>query len=176
MPSDISIGHILSCVLRGIKEFCMDWKVDIYIKTDTRYLGKRKRWISYVIATTVKKELKTIEHFEAVEETLQGAQLIAIDAALKRMTKPAKIVIHVESSFIANMFTMHLAEWAAGGWINPMRNNKEWRYLEAQTHRHEITIDTEPHVYSAWQLLMMKKQAEMAQDRVNTESGGILDV
>lgn len=154
----------------------MDWKVDIYIKTDTKYLGKRKRWISYVIATTVKKELKTIEHFQAVEETLQGAQLIAIDAALKRMTKPAKIVIHVESSFIANMFALHMAEWAAGGWVNPIRNNKEWRYLEAQTHRHKVTIDTEPHVYSAWQLLMMKKQAGMAGDRVNTEPGGILDV
>ena len=154
----------------------MDWKVDIYIKTDTKYLGKKKRWISYVIATTIKKEVKTIEHFETVEETLLGAQLIAIDAALKRMTRPAKIVIHVESSFIANMFTSYLAEWAAGGWVNPMRNNKEWRDLEAQTHRHKITIDTEPHVYSAWQLLMMKKQAENAGDRENTESGGILDV
>ena len=134
----------------------MEWKVDIYIKTDTKYLGKKKRWISYVIATTVKKELKTIERFEAVEETLQGAQLIAINAALKRMTKPANVVIHVESSFIANMFTSYLAEWAAGGWVNPMRNNKEWRYLEAQTHRHEITIDTEPHVYSPYMLMHMK--------------------
>ena len=97
----------------------MDWKVDIYIKTDNKSLAKKKRWISYVLGTMFCGELKTIEYFGTAEETLQGAQLTAIVAALKRMNRPAEIVIHAESSFIVNMFKNHMAEWAAGGWQSP---------------------------------------------------------
>lgn len=138
----------------------MDWKVDIYIKTDNKCLAKKKRWISYVLGTMFCGELKTIEYFGTVEETLQGAQLKAINAALKRMNRPAEIVIHVESSFIANMFTTHMAEWAAGGWINPMRNNGEWKQLYEYSQLHQITFDTDPHAYGEWQMDQMKHRSK----------------
>lgn len=112
-----------------------------------------------MLGTMVGGELKTMEFFGTVEETLQGAQLTAIVAALKRMKRPAEIVIHVESLFIANMFNNHLAEWAAGGWINPMHNKEEWKALYEQSKRHRISIDTEPHVYSAWQLAQMQRKS-----------------
>lgn len=136
------------------------WKVDIYIKTDNKCLAKKKRWISYVLGTTVCGELKTIEYFGTVEETLQGAQLMAINAALKRMNRPAGIVIHVESSFIVNMFKNHMAEWAAGGWQSPLHNKEEWKQLYTYSQLHQITFDTEPHVYSAWQLDQMNRRAK----------------
>lgn len=134
----------------------MDWKVDIYIKTDTKYLGNKKRGIGYVIGTMIGKELKTIEFFGSVEETLPGTYLTTINAALRRMTKPADIVIHAESPFVANMFTSYMAQWAAGGWESPTRNKKEWQELYAHSLRHHITIDTEPHVYSPYMLMHMK--------------------
>ena len=160
MPWGTSTVPTHSCDLRGIKEICMDWKVDIYIKTDNKSLAKKKRWISYVLGTMFCGELKTIEYFGTVEETLQGAQLTAIVAALKRMKRPAEIVIHVESSFIVNMFKNHMAEWAAGGWQSPLHNKEEWKQLYEYSQLHQITFDTEPHVYGAWQLDQMNRRAK----------------
>ena len=134
----------------------MDWKVDIYIKTDTQYLGKKKRGAGYVIGAMVGKKLKTIEFFGTVEDTLPGTYLVTINAALRRMIKPSEIVLHVESPFIANMFTSYMAQWASGGWESPTRNKREWQELYSHSLHHHITIDTEPHVYSPYMLMRMR--------------------
>lgn len=70
-------------------------------------------------------------------------ELTAAIEALESLTRPSRVVMHTDSTYLRDGITMWLARWKRNGWRTagrqPVKNADLWRRLDEATERHSIT-------------------------------------
>lgn len=70
-------------------------------------------------------------------------ELTAVIEALRALTRPCTVRLHVDSSYVMNGMTTWLAGWKRNGWRTrdkkPVKNAELWQDLEAQVLRHDVS-------------------------------------
>lgn len=136
-------------------------QVNIYIECDSSPKESEKRY-GYVLQCFTKKGEQTREGFGKKIGTCHNATLYAIIKALERMTKQSEIHIYTQNTFVANMFTHYLADWAENGFKNsrnePISNAAEWKQIWEACGKHEISITSGKHPFSNWILEEVKRR------------------
>jgi ribonuclease HI len=79
---------------------------------------------------------------EAVPTTNNRMELMAAIQALESLTRPAKVRLHTDSSYLRNGITGWLAGWKRNGWRTaskqPVKNEDLWRRLDAAAAKHDV--------------------------------------
>jgi ribonuclease HI len=69
-------------------------------------------------------------------------ELMAAIQALESLTRPAKVRLHTDSSYLRNGITGWLAGWKRNGWRTaskqPVKNEDLWRRLDAAAAKHDV--------------------------------------
>jgi ribonuclease HI len=69
-------------------------------------------------------------------------ELTAAIEALERLTRPAKVRLHTDSTYVRSGITSWLAGWKRNGWLTkdrkPVKNADLWQRLSDACARHEI--------------------------------------
>jgi ribonuclease HI len=69
-------------------------------------------------------------------------ELMAAIQALESLTRPAKVRLHTDSSYLRNGITGWLAGWKRNGWRTaskqPVKNEDLWRRLDAAAVKHDV--------------------------------------
>ncbi|GCE77530.1 ribonuclease H [Cellulomonas biazotea] len=69
-------------------------------------------------------------------------ELTAVIEGLRALTRPCRVTLHVDSTYVMNGLTKWLAGWKRKGWRTgdgkPVKNQDLWEALDAETQRHEI--------------------------------------
>ena len=69
-------------------------------------------------------------------------ELTAAIEALNALTRPSKVLLHTDSTYVRNGITSWMAGWKRNGWRTserkPVKNADLWRLLEAAVARHDI--------------------------------------
>jgi len=70
-------------------------------------------------------------------------ELTAVIEGLRALTKPCRVALHVDSSYVMNGIQKWLAGWQRNGWRTkdkkPVKNAELWRDLDAEIARHTVT-------------------------------------
>ncbi|MBU4214912.1 MAG: ribonuclease HI [Actinobacteria bacterium] len=70
-------------------------------------------------------------------------ELMAVIQALRALTRPCRVVAHVDSRYVMNGVTSWIAGWKRNGWRTaakkPVLNQDLWRELDAELAQHEVT-------------------------------------
>ncbi len=87
---------------------------------------------------------KELSDGEAVS-TNNRMELLAVIRGLQALTRPAEVVVHLDSSYVMNAFTKGwISGWQRNGWKTrakqPVANRELWLELIAQTERHQVTF------------------------------------
>jgi ribonuclease HI len=79
---------------------------------------------------------------EAGPTTNNRMELMAAIQALESLTRPAKVRLHTDSSYLRNGITGWLASWKRNGWRTaskqPVKNEDLWRRLDAAAAKHDV--------------------------------------
>jgi ribonuclease HI len=79
---------------------------------------------------------------EATPTTNNRMELMAAIQALESLTRPAKVRLHTDSSYLRNGITGWLAGWKRNGWRTaskqPVKNEDLWRRLDAAAAKHDV--------------------------------------
>lgn len=105
----------------------------------------------------------TLTKTEDVENvTANGAELIAILKALRRMKEKCEITLYTDSSYVSSAINSNwLTEWQQNGWLNakkqPIANQEEWQEMAKLLNGHVLSVEyNQAHEYGKW----MKSQVE----------------
>ncbi len=87
---------------------------------------------------------KELSDGEAVS-TNNRMELLAVIRGLQALTRPAEVVVHLDSSYVMHAFTKGwIAGWQRNGWKNsakkPVANRELWLELIAEKERHQVTF------------------------------------
>ncbi len=70
-------------------------------------------------------------------------ELMAAITALETLTRPARVRLHTDSSYVKDGITKWLPDWKRRGWKTadkkPVKNVDLWQRLEAAAERHEMS-------------------------------------
>ncbi len=70
-------------------------------------------------------------------------ELMAAITALETLTRPARVRLHTDSSYVKDGITKWLPDWKRRGWktadTKPVKNVDLWQRLEAAAERHEMS-------------------------------------
>jgi ribonuclease HI len=79
---------------------------------------------------------------EATPTTNNRMELMAAIRALESLTRPSKVRLHTDSSYLRNGITGWLASWKRNGWKTaskqPVKNEDLWRRLDAAAAKHDV--------------------------------------
>jgi ribonuclease HI len=79
---------------------------------------------------------------EAAPTTNNRMELMAAIQALESLTRPSKVRLHTDSSYLRNGITGWLASWKRNGWRTasrqPVKNEDLWRRLDAAAAKHDV--------------------------------------
>jgi ribonuclease HI len=79
---------------------------------------------------------------EATPTTNNRMELMAAIRALESLTRPAKVRLHTDSSYLRNGITGWLAGWKRNGWKTasrqPVKNEDLWRRLDAAAAKYDV--------------------------------------
>jgi ribonuclease HI len=79
---------------------------------------------------------------EASPTTNNRMELMAAIRALESLTRPSKVRLHTDSSYLRNGITGWLASWKRNGWRTaskqPVKNEDLWRRLDAADAKHDV--------------------------------------
>jgi ribonuclease HI len=77
------------------------------------------------------------------ETTNNRMELTAVIEALRALTKPCRVALHVDSSYVMNGMQQWLPNWKRNGWRTaakkPVKNEDLWRALDTEIERHTVT-------------------------------------
>lgn len=141
------------------------YRVDIYLESESRYMGRRERRTGYFMSCILDNgqeysDMKVIKS----EGTWNHCMLEAMNEALKRMQKPSEIHIHSENGYIIDMLENSLPEWADNGFMNskgnPVKDSDIWRSVWETAGPHRIVLEKGPHEYSSWMKWNLGNEAE----------------
>ncbi|MGH3588939.1 MAG: RNase H family protein, partial [Pseudonocardia sp.] len=69
-------------------------------------------------------------------------ELTAVVEALRALTRPSTVVIHVDSSYVMNGMKTGIAGWKRNGWQTsakkPVKNVDLWQALDAEVTKHDV--------------------------------------
>lgn len=70
-------------------------------------------------------------------------ELTAVIEGLNALTRPCRVVLHVDSNYVKNGIEQWLAGWKRNGWRTaakkPVKNADLWRQLDTATQRHQVS-------------------------------------
>lgn len=76
------------------------------------------------------------------ESTNNRMEITAVIRALDALTRPMKVHVHTDSTYVMQGITKWIHGWKKNGWRTsskePVKNADLWQLLEASTLRHEI--------------------------------------
>lgn len=136
-------------------------KVNLYVYTNIKSNTPKTGGYGYLLEVTgnetkTYKDPVTLWKIEQVHDSSRGAELEAIRAALKRLTKPCEIslfgtVTNVMATFQNNWYKT----WHDSGWLNskgePIKNTEDWQEIYNLLEKHTIvSVSLERHSYSSW--------------------------
>jgi ribonuclease HI len=85
---------------------------------------------------------KELSGGEAAPTTNNRMELMAAIQALESLTRPSKVRLHTDSSYLRNGISGWLASWKRNGWKTaskqPVKNEDLWRRLDAAAAKHEV--------------------------------------
>jgi ribonuclease HI len=85
---------------------------------------------------------KELSGGEATPTTNNRMELMAAIQALESLTRPSKVALHTDSSYLRNGITGWLAGWKRNGWKTasrqPVKNDDLWRRLDAAAAKHDV--------------------------------------
>jgi ribonuclease HI len=78
-----------------------------------------------------------------VRTTNNRMELTGVVRGLRALTRPCRVRVHVDSSYVKNAFTNGwVARWRRNGWMTsekrPVKNRELWDELLGEVDRHEI--------------------------------------
>lgn len=136
------------------------YRVDIFLETDTWYLGTRERKVGYFMFCRLSNgsdydDLKTM----TVKGTYNHCLLTALNAALSRMAKSSEIHIHSANCYILDMMENNLPGWQENGFRtkkgDAIKDQKIWQELSGLIRDHIIIPERGLHEYSHWMKWML---------------------
>jgi ribonuclease HI len=78
----------------------------------------------------------------APETTNNRMEMMAAIASLEALTRPARVRLHTDSTYLKDGITKWIHAWKARGWKTanrkPVKNQDLWQRLEAALERHEV--------------------------------------
>jgi ribonuclease HI len=78
----------------------------------------------------------------APETTNNRMEMMAAIAALEALTRPARVRLHTDSTYLKDGITKWIHAWKARGWKTankkPVKNQDLWQRLEAALERHQV--------------------------------------
>lgn len=70
-------------------------------------------------------------------------ELTAVVEALRALTRPSTVIIHVDSSYVMNGMKTWIAGWKRNGWKTaskqPVKNVDLWQALDAEVAEHQVS-------------------------------------
>lgn len=131
--------------------------VDVYIDTSIKGPKRRHGTYLYIIATQTSKGPADVWWMEPVPDTTENQlALRALEAALKRITKPCHVMIHLECPYVAGALENRLyTRWRDNGWITarnkPVCDVAIWQSIEYLLNAHDFEVRLkQPHTYREW--------------------------
>ncbi len=89
-----------------------------------------------------KDEVKEIFGGEAAT-TNNRMELMAVIEALSALKRPARVILHVDSTYVRDGLTKWISGWKQNGWKTaekkPVKNQDLWMRLDEAASRHHIT-------------------------------------
>lgn len=147
------------------------YRIDIYLESDTWYMGKRKRKAGYFITYTLKngQDYDVLKVLTA-EGTYNHCLLVALNAALARVTKPCEIHIHSANLYILDAMEKHLPVWEENEFRNrkgdPVKDRDQWKQIGSAIKGHMIVAEPGLHEYSKWMKWMFMHDEDGAVDNL----------
>jgi ribonuclease HI len=95
-------------------------------------------WGAVLMYNDTRKEIRGGE----AATTNNRMELMAAAEALKALTRPCKVNMHVDSEYVRKGITEWIYKWKANGWRtaskDPVKNADLWQALDAARARHDI--------------------------------------
>ena len=141
--------------------------VDIYIDTSIKGPKRRSGSYLYIIAMDTSAGTADIGNMASLEDTTENqAVLTALEAALKRITKPCRLIIHLECPYVAGALKNKWYEqWRQQAWMTkkgkPVSDTEKWQSIQYLLNAHDFEVRLkEPHTYRDWmQRTLCEKEA-----------------
>jgi len=77
------------------------------------------------------------------QTTNNQMELTAVIEGLRALTRPCRVVLHVDSRYVMNGMTSWIHGWKKNGWRTkdkkPVKNAELWQALETEVARHQVT-------------------------------------
>ena len=78
----------------------------------------------------------------AVETTNNRMELMAVIAGLRALPAPARVCVHIDSTYVMKNFKERLERWQGNGWRTadgkPVKNRDLWEKLSTEAARREV--------------------------------------
>jgi ribonuclease HI len=139
-------------------------QVNIYLYATVRSPRKCDGAYVYMLETETGKGLVKRSGTELIhEKTAHQADLCALAAAVKRLTKPCTLTIYTDSKYLATAAEKWMGAWKANGWKTakgtPVANAEEWREVAHLLNGHDFSFVVGAYHFHYFD---MKKEAEKA--------------
>lgn len=76
------------------------------------------------------------------ETTNNRMEMMAVISALETLSRPCKILLHTDSTYVMKGMTEWLAQWKSRGWKTaakkPVKNVDLWQRMDAAITRHDV--------------------------------------
>lgn len=138
--------------------------VNIYIAANIKSPRKQDGAYLYLLELETAKGPATLSKMEHVEQVTENqVQLLALTAAVKRLTKVCDLHIFTDSHYLAAGFTEWLEKWKANGWKNskgkPVAYREEWLEAAEILCRNTFLFNIgNNHPYRSWMEMELQKE------------------
>ncbi|MDR0588119.1 MAG: ribonuclease HI [Burkholderiales bacterium] len=77
------------------------------------------------------------------ETTNNRMELTAVIQALKALTRPCRVALYTDSTYVKNGIETWIVNWKKNGWKTsnkkPVKNHDLWQALDAEAARHQVS-------------------------------------
>lgn len=132
--------------------------VNIYIDTSIKGPRRRDGACLYILAfcSGSGKTADAGRRIRQEDTTENQLALLGLEAALKRLREPCRLILHLECAYVASALQNRWLEtWRYNGWMNaknaPVRDAGTWQAIEYLLNAHEYEVKLkQPHTYRDW--------------------------
>lgn len=131
--------------------------VDIYIDTSIKGPKRRDGSYLYIIAMQTSAGPADVGKMDSLEDTTEHqATLTALEAALKRIAKPCRLILHLECQYVAGaLLNGWYKQWRQQAWMTqkgkPVCDAEKWQSIEYLLNAHDFEVRLKkPHSYRDW--------------------------
>lgn len=139
--------------------------VDIYIDTSIKGPKRREGSFLYIVAMNTSAGTADLGNMDTIPDTTENhLTLSALEAALKRITKACRLIIHLECAYVAGALQNKWYEqWRQQGWMTAKGKSvcdvEKWQSIQYLLNAHEFEVRLkEPHTYREWMQRTLKEK------------------